>query len=202
MFAGGSLDRSARNGARAKKWELAQPYDVVAAARDQNTTEAVLIDIALNATGRCVNMVASNRASTEKVMLALLSNFPTREMRVRLAKNKSTPTSILDRIYPDPVDEGLRTPILKHPNVSIELLAENLPTSFSIYWNWHSNVRAAVKNPAVPIELLYPTADFVPDDKVAAKIKARRPELDNYFMKEYGVDSSVLPHETVVHLLG
>lgn len=201
MFAGGSLDRSARNGARARKWELAQTYNVEDAARNINTREEVLTDIALNATGRCINMVASNKGATEKVMLAILGNFPTREMRVRLARNKSTPTSILDKIYPDPVDEGLRTPILSHRNVSKELLAKNLPTSFSIYWKWHSHVRAAVTNPSVPIELLYPTADFIPDDKIAAKIKARRPELDDYFMKEYNVDSSVLPHETVVHLL-
>lgn len=201
MFAGGSLDRAMRNGARAQKWENAQPYDVETAARDINTSENVLIDIALNATGRCINMVASNRSSTEKVMLALLSNFPTREMRVRMTKNKSTTTSILDKLYPDPVDEGLRTPILKHKNVSKELLIKNLPTSFSIHWKWHSNVRAAVMNPTVPIELLYPVADFVPDDTVSAKIKARRSELDDYFMQEYNVDSSMLPHETVVHLL-
>lgn len=134
--------RNDRNGAQAAKWVNAQPYNVEKAARDINTPEHVLADIAGNATSRIIGFICSNKSATADVIRIVWGNKPNFEMMKKLVVNPNTPADVLEGIFRDPsFGVSLRDKISRHPNLTLSLVMQML--DYVVTASWSSRDRKA-----------------------------------------------------------
>ena len=90
---------AALHGAHARKWMASQTTNVLQEARDPNTSQARLEELALNGTAPVRQAVAANRSASPTTLFLLSErDFITSVLSQRLSRNPVTPREALVNI--------------------------------------------------------------------------------------------------------
>jgi len=146
--------QNVRNGSAARKWVVAQSYDVELAAKDALTSEKIMLEIATHATSRLISQLCSNKGITNKVIDAIWKNNPNEDMARRLAHNPRTSPIMLKTIglFSERVGNlTIKGVIMRNQNTPPDYLTSALFTETD--WNLHYRDHKfyAHCNPSTPI---------------------------------------------------
>lgn len=196
MFVSQPTRGNTRNGAQARKWILAQNYNIDVAASDPSTDEATLLDIVANASSIQIALVAANQGASANVLSAIMAGKPNEDICKRLSMNPSTPGSVLAELSTTFRNSHAQilSNLAANPNLPTDILVTMLPNTDYKKDNWVEDFapyKQAAMNPSAPVVEVMKSLPFMKTDELRLKVLSKRGrEIITHLNQAHGITLS------------